>query len=65
MQNFKQEVIIRYLLVVRLEIVPIIAVVHGIRLHPAVILRMSLGCYACYVGHIAELNLEPHAACVP
>ena len=65
MKNFKQEVIIRYLLVVRLEFVPIIAVVHGIKLHPVVIVRMSLGGYGCYVGHIAELNLEPHAACVP
>ena len=59
--NFKLKNIIRYLLVVRLENVTINAVVHGVRLHPAVILRMSLGCHACYVGHIAELNLEPRA----
>ena len=35
------------------------AVIDRVRLHPAV--RISLGFYGCYVGDIAELNLEPGA----
>ena len=57
-----------YLLAIWLEVVPIKAVVHGVRLHPVVRVRTSLGCYLCYVGHILELNLEPRApfvACYP
>ena len=37
------------------------AVVQKVRLHPLVVVTTPLGGYACYVGHIAELNLEPGA----
>ena len=62
--SFKLKNIIPYPWVVRLEILSIKTVVQIVKGRPVVIVRMSLGGYGGYVGHILEFNLEPRAPSV-